>query len=218
MHSFWVCNWVLHESRTEHVDILHLLNYWVNMKIFFIILFTRRFFPPFHTDLFLTLVVWSLFSMISSFAYSTKRQSSLCLENVLWFKRTLIYCFEIKTQKAQVVLLLFGLAIAKTGPLCIIVGLIPLFLVWSFYPGQDLGNRVWGENIVVAQRWTGIPFREARSLPGSFEDSFFFFFFVVWRKLETPEGDGENLLKLHTGIQLSSGLNPLRYRLRPSSS
>lgn len=47
--------------------------------------------------------------MISSFAFSMKWQSSLCLEKVLWFKRTLIYCFEIKTQKAQVALLIFGL-------------------------------------------------------------------------------------------------------------
>lgn len=47
--------------------------------------------------------------MISSFAYSRKWQSSLCLETVLWLKRTLIYCFEIKTQKAQVVSLIVRL-------------------------------------------------------------------------------------------------------------
>lgn len=47
----------------------------------FIILFTNVFFffPPFHTDLFSTLVVWSLFSMISSFAYFMKWQSSFCV-------------------------------------------------------------------------------------------------------------------------------------------
>lgn len=51
--------------------------------------------------------------MISSFAYSMKWQSPLCLKNVLWFKRTLIYCFEIKTQKAQYALLIFRIQIAK---------------------------------------------------------------------------------------------------------
>lgn len=106
-----------------NVDILHLL--LAKYEDLFHIVYKTFF--PFHTDLFLTLVVWSLFSMISSFAYSMKWQSSLCLENVLWFKRTLIYCFEIKNTKTSSVAYFWTLN-TKMVPLFIIKR-IHLYLV-----------------------------------------------------------------------------------------